>query len=77
MLLQLAQYGVLVSGSRLPFGYPLLTIIAFQFIAVLTIVVLVSTYFFRKTGHIWTGAFINALLVTTILVAGTATHARV
>ena len=68
------QYGVLLSGQPLPFGEPLLTIVAFQFVAVLTIATAVSTYFFRKTGRVWTGAFVNALLVTTILVAGTATH---
>jgi pimeloyl-ACP methyl ester carboxylesterase len=68
------QYGVLLSGRPLPFGEPLLTIVAFQFVAVLTIAAAVSTYFFRRTGRVWTGAFVNALLVTTILVAGTATH---
>lgn len=72
---QAVQYGVLLSGRPLPFGEPLLTIVAFQFIAVLTIATAVSTYFFRQTGRVWTGAFVNALLVTTILVAGTATHA--
>lgn len=70
----IVQYGVLLSGQPLPLGEPLLTIVAFQFVAVLTIATAVSTFFFRKTGRVWTGAFVNALLVTTILVAGTATH---
>jgi len=75
VLLLAVQYGVLLAGSPLPFGQPLLTIVAFQFVAVLSIVTAVSTYFFRRTGRVWVGAFVNALLVTLILVAGTATHA--
>nr|WP_328765945.1 alpha/beta fold hydrolase [Halomicroarcula nitratireducens] len=75
VLLLSVQYAVLLSGSPLPFGQPLLTIVAFQFVALLSIVTAVSTYFFRLTGRIWTGAFVNALLVTFTLVAGTATHA--
>lgn len=75
VLLLVVQYGVLLAGSPLPFGHPLLTIVAFQFVAVLTIVTAVSTYFFRRTGRVWVGAFVNALLVTLVLVAGTATHA--
>ena len=63
------------SGTPLPLGQPLLTIVAIQFVAILTIVTAVSTYFFRKTGQVWTGAFVNALFVTITLVAGTATHA--
>ena len=69
------QYAVLFSGTPLPLGQPLLTIVAIQFVAILTIVTAVSTYFFRKTGQVWTGAFVNALFVTITLVAGTATHA--
>ncbi|WP_276274162.1 alpha/beta hydrolase family protein [Haloarcula litorea] len=75
ILLLLVQYGVLLTGSPLPFGQPLLTIVAFQFVALLSIVTAISTYFFRKTGRVWVGAFVNALLVTFVLVAGTATHA--
>jgi uncharacterized protein len=37
-------------------------------------VALVSTYFFYKTGRIYTGALLNALLVTAYIVAGQATH---
>jgi hypothetical protein len=75
VLLLVVQYGVLLTGSPLPFGQPLLTIVAFQFVAILSIVTAVSTYFFRRTGRVWVGAFVNALLVTFVLVAGTATHA--
>lgn len=77
VLLLAVQYGTLLSGSPLLLGQPLLTIVAFQFVAVLSIATLVSTYFFRLTGRAWTGAFVNALLVTTIIVAGTATHAPI
>lgn len=75
VVLLAVQYAVLFSGNPLPVGQPLLTIVAYQFVAILTIVTAVSTYFFRRTGRVWTGAFINALLVTITLVAGTATHA--
>lgn len=53
---------------------PLYGIVMFQFLPIFTIVALVSTYFYRKTGQIYTGAFINAMLVTWIVVAGQATH---
>jgi hypothetical protein len=46
----------------------------FQFLPIFTIVALVSTYFYRKTGHVFVGSFINAILVTWIVVAGQATH---
>ncbi len=52
----------------------LLGIVAIQFLAVLGIVGLISTYFYYKTGRIWTGAVINGLLITLIVVAGTATQ---
>lgn len=68
------QYATLLSGSPLPFGQPLLTIVAIQFVVLLAIVALVSTYFFRRTNRIWIGAFVNALFVTLVVVAGTATH---
>jgi pimeloyl-ACP methyl ester carboxylesterase len=74
VLLLVIQYGVLLAGSPLPFGQPLLTIVAFQFVALLSIVTALSTYFFRRTGRVWVGAFVNSLLVTLVLVAGTATH---
>jgi len=48
--------------------------VMFQFFPIFTIVALISTYFYRKTGHIYTGAFINAMLITWIIVAGQATH---
>lgn len=80
IILLLVQYIPLLSGGTLalhpivPGGESLLTIVAFQFIPLLTVVALVSTYFFRKTGHIYVGAFFNAMFITWVIVAGTATH---
>jgi hypothetical protein len=77
--LLLVQYIPLLTGGTLFLynfnaGEPLLTIVAFQVVPLLTIVALVSTYFYRKTGHIYVGAFLNAMLITWIIVAGQATH---
>jgi pimeloyl-ACP methyl ester carboxylesterase len=49
-------------------------IVMFQFFPLFAIVALVSTYFYRKTGHIYAGIFLSAMLVTWIVVAGQATH---
>jgi pimeloyl-ACP methyl ester carboxylesterase len=69
------QYGPLFAGGAL--GLPpaaLFGIVLFQFFPLFAIVALVSTYFYRKTGHIYTGAFLSAMLITWIVVAGQATH---
>ena len=69
------QYAPLFSGGALSIPYAsLFFIVMFQFFPIFTIASLVSTYFFLKTGHIYTGAFLNAMLVTWIIVAGQATH---
>ena len=75
ILFLIFQYAPLFGGGTLaiPEGH-LLGIVLFQFIPIFMIVALVSTYFYRKTGHIYVGAFINAMLVTWIVVAGQATH---
>jgi hypothetical protein len=55
------QYIPLLSGGTLSIpGEPLLTILGYQFIPLLGIVSLVTTYFFRKTGRIYVGAFLSA-----------------
>jgi pimeloyl-ACP methyl ester carboxylesterase len=72
--LLLVQYGPLLSGAVLPLGEPLLTILAFQFVPLLAIAALVSTYFFHRTGHVYVGACFNALFITWYIVAGQATH---
>jgi len=50
----------------------LLTVIGFQFIPLLTITAYFSTFFFRKTGNIYTGSFTNALFVTWYIIANQA-----
>lgn len=75
VLLLVLQYTPLLSGGTL--GVPeahLFTIIGFQLVFVLPVVALISTYFFFKTGHLYIGAGVNALLVTWLLVGGQATH---
>jgi len=67
------QYIPLITGGTMPVSKSgddvLFTIMAFQLLPSFTIVALVYTYFFRKTAHIYVGAFLCALLVTWILVA--------
>jgi hypothetical protein len=69
------QYAPLFAGGAL--GMPpaaLFGIVMFQFFPIFIMVALISTYFYRKTGHIYTGAFLSAMLVTWLVVAGQATH---
>jgi pimeloyl-ACP methyl ester carboxylesterase len=68
------QYVPLLVGIPLPLGEPLLTILAIQFVALLTIAGLLTAVFQRATGSVYLAAFINALLVTWSVVAGQATH---
>jgi hypothetical protein len=68
------QYIPLLMGGTLPRPNDnLFTILAIQFLPMFTMVALAYTYFFRKTAHIYVGAFLCALLVTWILVASQAT----
>ena len=73
-LLLVIQYVPLFLGAPLPFGEPLLTIVAHQFIIVLPLIALISTYFFSRTGLVYPGALINALFVTWLIVASQATQ---
>ena len=77
IILLLVEYVPLFAGN--PLGNAaapesLLAIVAIQFVPILAIVALVSTYFYRKTGHIYVGAFLNAIFVTWYIVAGQAIH---
>ncbi len=77
IVLLLVEYVPLFAGN--PLGNAaapelLLSIVAIQFVAVLAVVALISTYFYRKTGHIYVGAFLNAIFVTWYIVAGQAVH---
>ncbi len=71
------QYTPLFSGGTAAITTrwaPLYSIVMFQFLPIFTIAALVSTYFYRRTGHIFVGSFLNAMLITWIVVAGQATH---
>ena len=76
VFLLLAQYlPLFLGGSLLVASQPLLTIVALQFVPLLALIAIISTCCFRRTHNIYTGAFINTLLVTWYMVAGTATQA--
>jgi len=69
------QYIPLLMGGTLTLRSEILfSIILFQLVPIMTIVALVYTYFYRKTGHIYVGAFLCAMLVTWIIVASQATN---
>jgi pimeloyl-ACP methyl ester carboxylesterase len=68
------QYIPLVTGGTLTLrGEILFSIILFQLLPIMTIVALFYTYFYRKTGHIYAGAFLSAMVITWIIVASQAT----
>jgi pimeloyl-ACP methyl ester carboxylesterase len=69
------QYVPLLRGGTLAIpGESLWSIIAFQFLPLMTIVALVSAYFQRRTATVYVGAFLSGILVTWIVVASQATH---
>nr|WP_297347332.1 alpha/beta fold hydrolase [uncultured Glaciecola sp.] len=75
IVLLIAQYTpLLMGGTLLIASEPLWSIIAFQFVPLMTIAALVFTAAFRVTGRVYTGAFINGMLVTWVIVASQATH---
>ncbi len=49
-------------------------IIMFQFLPIMTIAGVLMTFFNRKTGHVYTGAFLFSMVVSWIVVASTAIH---
>lgn len=74
-MLLLYQYIPLLSGNTL--GNPaesLWSIVAFQFLPLLTIAGTVMVFFYRKTAHVYVGSFASAMLITGIVVASQATH---
>lgn len=50
------------------------SIIAFQFLPIMTIVAAVTAWSHARTGEVYLGAFLSAMLVTWIVVASQATH---
>lgn len=74
-VLLLIQYGSLfVTGTLAIPQQALLTIVALQFVVLLPLAAVISTRYFYATGEIYTGAFINGLFITWLIVAGQATH---
>lgn len=73
----LLQYGLLFSGHRLltlhPFD-PLRIIIAINFVPLMSVVAVIATFTYRRTGRYLPGAFLCALLVTWYMVVGQATQ---
>jgi hypothetical protein len=43
----------------------------------MAMVAVIDTVFFRRTGHVYLGAFTNSSLVTWIVVASQATHVAI
>jgi pimeloyl-ACP methyl ester carboxylesterase len=74
LALMAIQYIPLFFGIPLPLGEPLLTIVAIQFVVLLTVAGINVAIFQRATGSVYLAAFINALLVTWSVVAGQATQ---
>ncbi|MEW9053199.1 MAG: alpha/beta fold hydrolase [Neobacillus sp.] len=66
------HYGLLFNTGTA--GYPgesLSSIIVIGLVPVLTIAAIFNRYFFRKTGNVYVGAFLNTLLMTMITLANT------
>ena len=72
------HYIPLFAGGTLRFAAirsaSLFGIVIFQYIPIFAIVGWVTTYFYRKTGHIYVGAFVNTMLITWMVVASQAIH---
>ncbi|HTX74529.1 MAG TPA: alpha/beta fold hydrolase [Rectinemataceae bacterium] len=63
---------LLAGGTLLTATEPLNTIVADQFLPLMVVVALFSTWFYEKTGRVYAGAFVNAMFVTWYIVAGQA-----
>ena len=75
VIVLLFHYIPLLSGGTL--GFPdesLYGIIMFQFLPLMTIASVVLTFFNRKTGRVYVGAFLFSMLLSWIVVASTAIH---
>jgi pimeloyl-ACP methyl ester carboxylesterase len=73
-LLILLYAPLMAGGTLLIPAEALFAIIAFQFVPLMTIAACVFTYFYRKTGHIYAGAFLASMLIVWIVVASEAIH---
>ncbi len=61
-----------MGGTLLTAAEPLNTIVAIQFLPLMVVAALISTFFFERTGRVWAGAFVNGFFVTWYIVAGQA-----
>ena len=81
IVLLVLQYGTLWLTGKLfnplpdPGFVPLSTIVAIQFVPLLTIAAVIATFTWRRTGSSLPGALICGIFVTWYVVAGTATQA--
>jgi uncharacterized protein len=64
----MASGGGLITWPSMALG----GIFLFQIIAIFIILGIVMTYFYRKTGHIYVGAFMSSFFVTWIIAASQA-----
>lgn len=67
-------YAYLFVSGHLPPVDPLFTIVAIQFLPVLSLTAIVSVFAWRRTGRAEVGAIICGLVVSWYVVAGQATH---
>lgn len=74
LLIVVQDIPLLAGGTLLYPDESLWSIIAFQFLPLLTIAGVVMTYFNRRTGRIYLGAFIFSMLISWIVCASTAIH---
>jgi hypothetical protein len=75
LLLLIAQYTPLLMGNTLLIASePLWSIITLQFVPLMTIAAVVFTSAYRITGRVYIGSFINAMIITWVIVASQATH---
>lgn len=74
VFLALQYASLFITGRLLTPGEPLNTIVMLQFVPLLAMVAVISTWCWHLTGHYWLGAWINSLLITWYIVAGQATH---
>lgn len=75
-LMLIGIYAWLFAQGRLPEVDPLFSIVAIQFVVVLTATAIVSVFAWRRTGNVLLGSLLSGLMVTWYIVAGQATHVR-
>jgi len=75
VVLLIAQYVPLFAGGTLLIAsQPLLTIVALQFVPLMILIGMISTWLFYRTGSVYPGAFVNGIFVCWYIVAGQATQ---